>query len=99
VLGQRKVADHVALTPAPVWSPDASHVLYVASGQVFSAQVGGKSTKVATSSPAALSWSLDGERVAFADAKGVLVINPDGNASNQVDNAAGVSGLVWTAVP
>jgi hypothetical protein len=99
VLGQRKVADHVALTPAPVWSPDASHVLYVANGQVFSALVGGKSTKVATSSPAALSWSLDGERVAFADAKGVLVINPDGSASNQVDNAAGVSGLFWTAVP
>lgn len=99
VLGQRKVADHVALTPAPVWSPDASHVLYVANGQVFSALVGGKSAKVAASNPAALSWSPNGARIAFADAKGVLVVNPDGSASNQVDNAAGVNELTWTAVP
>ncbi len=100
LLGQRRVADGVALTPQPIWSPDASHVLYVVNGQLFNAGVGGKGLRVAgASNLAALSWSPDGKRLAFASAKGVTVLNPDGSAPNQVDDASGVSKLVWTAVP
>lgn len=98
--GQVKIADDVALAPLPVWSPDATRVLYVAGGQVFSAAIGGKTTPLTSQgSPMAFSWSPDGARVAVAGAKNIQVSTPDGNAIHQVDDAAGVTALVWTAVP
>ncbi len=98
--GQVKIADGVALAPVPVWSPDATQILYVAGGQVFSAAIGGKTTLFASQgSPTALSWSPDGARVALAGAKSIQVSAPDGSAIHQVDDAAGVTVLVWTAVP
>jgi hypothetical protein len=100
LLGQRKVAANVSLTPLPVWSPDARQVLYASNGQVFDVVAGGKITRVAGVGAAkALSWSPTGLRVALADAQGVEVINPDGSAPHQVDNAASVSGLTWTMAP
>jgi Tol biopolymer transport system component len=95
-----KIADDVALAPLPTWSPDATQVLYVAGGQVFSAAIGGKITPLTSQgSPTALGWSPDGARVAFAGAKNIQVSTPDGSAIHQVDDAAGVTALVWTAVP
>lgn len=100
LLGQRKVAANVSVTPLPVWSPDARQVLYVSNGQVFDVVAGGKITKVAGIGAAkAVSWSPTGLRVAIADAKGVEVVNLDGSAPHQVDNAASVSGLTWTLAP
>ncbi len=100
LLGQRQVAENVSLNPAPVWSPDTEHLLFVLNGQTFNATADGNSEPLSGMGIAtALSWSPDGARVAIANAKGVEVSNPDGSVSTQVDNIGGVSGLVWTAVP
>jgi hypothetical protein len=98
--GQVKIADSVALAPLPVWSPDATRVLYVADGRVFSAAIGGKTVPLSSQgSITALSWSRDGLRVAFAGAKNVQIGTADGSVMRQVDDADGVSALVWTVVP
>ena len=100
LLGQRKVAENVAVMPLPAWSPDARQVLYVSNGQVFDVVAGGPITRVALASAAsALSWLPTGQRVAIADAKGVEVLNPDGSSANLVDDAVGVSALDWTLAP
>lgn len=98
--GQVKLADNVALTPLPAWSPDATQVVYVAGGQVFSATIAGKITLLASQgSVTALSWSPDGTSVAFAEPRSVQVSTPDGSSTHQVDDAGGVTVLAWTAVP
>ncbi len=100
LLGQRQLAQNVALTPLPVWSPDAQYILYVANGQTWVALASGHSERVSGADAAtALSWAPDGARIALADARGVTTSNPDGSLAHRVDNVAGVDEVVWTAVP
>lgn len=100
VLGQRQIANNVALTPLPVWSPDAAYVLYLTNGQILSATFDGHSSPSASvSNVQAFAWAPDGTRIAFAGNKGIVVSSPDGSALSQVDNVAGVSSLAWTSVP
>jgi hypothetical protein len=100
LLGQRQIATDVALSPLPVWSPDAQHVLYVANGQSWVAQTSGHSVALSgTSASTALSWASDASRIALADSKGITLSNPDGSAAHQVDDVSGVDEMVWTAVP
>ena len=100
LLGQRQIAEDVALTPLPSWSSDAQHVLYVANGQSWVAPVSGQSQALPDIGAAtSLSWSPDSSRVALGSAKGVTISNPDGSKPSQVDNVGGVDDLTWTAVP
>ncbi len=100
LLGQRELANNVALTPLPAWSSDSQHILYVANGYTWVAQASGTSAPLTGAGVAtALSWSPDGTRVALASAKGVTISNPDGSRPTQVDNVGGVNAVVWTAVP
>ncbi len=100
LLGQRQIAEDVALTPLPTWSSDAQHVLYVANGQSWVAPVSGQSQALPDIGAATtLSWSPDSSRVALGSAKGVTISNPDGSKPSQVDNVGGVDDLTWTAVP
>lgn len=100
LLGQRQIAQNVALTPLPAWSPDGGHLLYVANGQTWNATAAGNKALLSGAGAAtALSWAPDGARVALAGAKGVTIRNPDGNAPSHVDNVGGVSEVFWTAVP
>ncbi len=100
LLGQRQIAEHVALTPLPVWSPDTQQVLYAANGQVLSATTDGHSEPLDhISAVTTFAWAPDGTRIAFAAGQGIMVSNRNGGALKQVDNVTGVSNLVWTAVP
>jgi hypothetical protein len=100
LLGQRQIAENVALAPLPAWSPDAQHLLYVSNGRVFHAVFSGGSEPLPDmGAVTALSWAPDGARVVVAGAKGVVVSNPNGGALNKVDNVMGISELTWTIVP
>jgi hypothetical protein len=100
VLGQREIAEDVALTPLPVWSPDAQDVVYMANGQSYVALASGPGRALLVVNAAtALSWAPDGTRVVLAGAKGVTISNADGSKSSQVDNVGGVDEIIWTAVP
>lgn len=101
LLGQRQIASDVALSPLPVWSPDAQQVLYMAEGQAYIALASGPSRALyAVDGASALSWSPDGLHVAVAGAKGIsLTAAGDGGPGGQVDNVGGVDVMIWTAVP
>jgi Tol biopolymer transport system component len=101
LLGQRQIAENVALTPLPVWSPDGQYVLYMANGQAYIALASGPNRALfSVDGAAALSWAPDGAHIALAGSKGITITTAGaGGPSNQIDNVGGVNKMVWTAVP
>jgi Tol biopolymer transport system component len=84
----------VAWRRAPVWSPDGHHLALALAGSVelVDAESG---TTVQLDGATAAGYSPDGSRVAFVDARGLVVANADGSAQAVVDpqwrDAVGVS--------
>ncbi|HEY7358369.1 MAG TPA: hypothetical protein VH590_17935, partial [Ktedonobacterales bacterium] len=101
LLGQRQIAENVALTPLPVWSPDGQYVLYMANGQAYIALASGPNRALfSVDGAAALSWAPDGAHIALAGSKGITITTAGaGGSSNQIDNVGGVNKMAWTAVP
>lgn len=72
---------HVAADPGGLsWSPDATRILYIDRGSLWTVSPSGAKPKLlfASSAAGSPSWSPDGHRIAFRDALRVVVANSDG---------------------
>ena len=85
----------------PLWSPDGSHVAFVAQNQILSIPaLGGRpSVLVSRASAGGLvngGWSPDGKRFAYAIGDSIYVANADATQANRVGGLAEPHAIAWS---
>ncbi|CAN5656241.1 hypothetical protein BH23GEM1_BH23GEM1_07120 [soil metagenome] len=86
----------------PLWSPDGSHVAFVAQSQILSIPaLGGRPSVLVSRPPTAPvvngGWAPDGNRFAYAIGDSIYVANADGTEAKRVGGRPSPHAIAWSS--
>lgn len=102
--GRKRVGEELSVAECD-WHPDGKHVVLVADGQIYVADLEGLVLRQLTAFPgtkASVTYSPDGTRIAFKGPDGLFVMNSDGTCLSRIvklDDPSGFFGGVYTWSP